>query len=145
MKAGKFCMAALVLLAVLALGGCATTEVEYESNFWGLDDRGEINILLSRSVPKLTVLIDDRIVLDGRGWNTRRVDVRNVPDGPHHVKMFADSWQLQENFYYEETVELGRGEILPIMANVPQYSTAYWIYVIGIAIVSALPSVIVYY
>lgn len=145
MKVGKPCLFALVALALLVLGGCATTEVAYENNFFGLESKGEINILLSRAVPQLTVLVDDRIVLDARGWNTRRVDVKNVPGGTHRVKMFANSWQLEENFYFEETVTLGRGEKLPIMVGVPRYSAMYWIYVIGIAIVSALPSVIVYY
>ena len=145
MKAKKPCLFALALLAILVLGGCATTEVAYEDNFFGLGSKGEINILLSRAVPQLTVLIDDRLVLDARGWNTRRVDVRNVPEGTHRVKMFANSWQLEENLYFEETVVLDRGEKLPLMVSVPNYSAMYWIYVIGIAIVSALPSVIVYY
>ena len=145
MKAEKPCLFALALLALLVLGGCATTEVAYEDNFFGLESKGEIDILLSRAVPQLTVLVDDRLVLDARGWNTRRVDVRNVPAGTHQVKMFANSWQLEENLYFEETVVLGRGEKLPLLISVPNYSTMYWIYVIGIAIVSALPSVIVYY
>lgn len=145
MKAGKTCLFGLAVLALLVLGGCATTEVAYEDNFFGLESKGEINILLSRSVPQLTVLVDDRIVLDARGWNTRRVDVKNVPGGMHRIKMFANSWQLEENFYYEENIALDRGEHLPLTVAVPRYSTMYWIYVIGIAIVSALPSVIVYY
>jgi len=145
MKAEKPCLGALALLSLLVLGGCATTEVAYEDNFFGLESKGEIDILLSRAVPQLTVLVDDRLVLDARGWNTRRVDVRNVPAGTHRVKMFANSWQLEENLYFEETVVLDRGEKLPLVVSVPSYSTMYWIYVIGIAIISALPSVIVYY
>ncbi len=78
MKAEKPCLVALALLSLLVLGGCATTEVAYEDNFFGLESKGEIDILLSRAVPQLTVLVDDRLVLDARGWNTRRVDVRNV-------------------------------------------------------------------
>lgn len=138
-------MLGLALLSLLALGGCATTQVEYENNFWGSGGDGEINILLSRSVPQLTVIIDDRIVLDARGWNTRRVDILNVPSGPHRVKLFANSWQLEENFHYEDKVVLGRGERLPLMIGVPQYSAMYWIYVIGLAIISALPTVVVHY
>lgn len=145
MKCMKFTAMGIVLFSILALAGCATMQVEYESNFWGSDNRGEINILLARSVPQLTVLVDDRIVLDARGWNTRRVDIRNIPTGTHRVKMFANSWQLKEDFHYEDTVVLGRGDRVPLMVSVPQYSTAYWIYVIGIAVISALPSVIVYY
>jgi hypothetical protein len=135
----------IVLFAVLALTSCATTQVEYERNFWGSDNEGEINILLARSVPQLTVIVDDRIVLDARGWNTRRVDIKNLPSGSHTVKMFANSWQLEEDFQYEEKVTLGRGEKIPLMVNVPRYSTMYWIYVIGVAVISALPSVVVYY
>lgn len=145
MRSTKFAALAIAFLAVLFLAGCATTQVEYESDFWGSGDKGEINILLSRSVPQLTVLIDDRIVLDARGWNTRRVDIRNVPSGPHQVKMFANSWQLKENLYYEENLRLGRGETRPLLVAVPQYSTMYWVYVIGLAIISALPTVVVYY
>lgn len=134
----------LAILSLLVLGGCATTQVEFENSIWSMGD-GEINILLSRAVPQLTVLVDDRIVLDARGFNTRRVDIRNVPSGSHRVKLFANSWQLENDLYYEEEVRVGRGERLPIMVSVPRYSTLYWVYIIGVAIVSALPSVVVYY
>ena len=134
----------LAVLSLLVLGGCATTQVDYQEDFWGTNE-GEINILLSRSVPQLTVLVDDRIVLDARGFNTRRVDIRNVPSGSHRVKLFANSWQLESDLYHEEEIKLGRGEKLPVMVNVPHYSTLYWVYIIGVAIVSALPSVVVYY
>jgi len=145
MKTAKSWLIPIAFLSLLVLGGCATTQVEYESNFWGSNDKGEINILLSRSLPQLTVLVDDRIILDARSWHTRRVDIRNVPIGPHRVKMFANSWQLEENFYYEETVMLGAGGRLPIAVGVPQYSALYWIYIIGLAIISALPTVVIYY
>ena len=134
----------LAIVSLLILGGCATTQVDYQEDFWGAND-GEINILLSRSVPQLTVLVDDRIVLDARGFNTRRVDIRNLPSGPHRVKLFANSWQLENDLYHEEEIMLGRGERMPIMVNVPRYSTLYWVYIIGVALVSTLPSVVVYY
>ena len=40
MKAEKPCLFALALLALLVLGGCATTEVAYEDNFFGLESKG---------------------------------------------------------------------------------------------------------
>lgn len=135
---------AIVILALLVLGGCATTQVQYETTIWNMAD-GEINILLSRAVPQLTVVVDDRVLVDARGVNTRRVDIRNLPSGPHRVKLFANSWQLENDLYYEEEVRVGRGEKRPIMVSVPRYSTLYWVYIIGVAIVSALPSVVVYY
>ncbi len=140
---GLGCMV-LAALAILLLAGCATAQADYGNGIWNMGD-GEINILLSRSVPQLTVLVDDRILLDARGPNTRRVDIRNVPAGSHRVKLFANSWQLEHELYHEEEVRLGRGEKLPLLVSVPRYSTLYWIYIIGVAIVSALPTVVVYY
>lgn len=133
-----------VVFAIL-LCSCATTQVEYESSFLGIEKGGEINILLSRSVPQLTIIIDDQIMIDARWFNTRRVNIKNVPKGEHSIKMFANSWQLKENFKYEDSISVTNGKDIPIMVDVPQYSTMYWIYVVGITIVSALPSIIIYY
>jgi hypothetical protein len=126
--------------------GCATTSVKYDEDaFFSLNNnKGEINILLARAVPKMTLVMDDKILVDSRFWGTKRVDIKNVPNGEHKIKAFADSWQLKENFQFEQTIEVKKNAKVPIMVQVPQYSTMYWIYVIGIAIVSALPSIIVY-
>jgi hypothetical protein len=137
-------LALCITLLTLATS-CATTSVEYEEGFSLFKSGSEVNILLARAVPQLTVLIDDKIVVDSRVWGTRRVDIQSIPEGQHTIKMFANSWQLKENFSYEEKFDLRKNAKKPIMVQVPQYSTMYWIYVIGIAIVSALPSVVVYY
>jgi len=135
----------LLVAATALLVSCASTEVQYEKSFLGLDKGGELNILLSRAIPQLTIIVDDKIVMDARIFGTRRVDIKNVPKGEHSVKMFANSWQLKENFKYEGTLTVKTGKDIPVMIDVPQYSTMYWIYVIGIAVVSALPTVVVYY
>lgn len=134
-----------LILCLLLVLSCATTRVVYEESFLGIDKGGEVNILLSRAVPQLTIIMDDKILLDARGFGTRRVDIKNVPKGEHSIKMFANSWQLKENFKYEGVTTVKTGKDFPIMIDVPQYSTMYWIYIIGIAIVSALPSVVVSY
>jgi hypothetical protein len=136
----------LVIAASLCvLVGCTTTQVAYEQNFLGISAGGEVNLLLARAVPQLTVIIDDKVVLDARFFGTRRVDIEGVPNGEHSLKLFANSWQLEKSFMYECNFVMKRNGILPIAIEVPQYSIMYWIYVIGIAVVSALPTIVVRY
>lgn len=135
----------ILVVSILFLSSCATTQVSYEQSIFGFDRGGEVNIVLSRAVPQLTIVVNDKIVLDARTFGTRRVDIKGLPRGEHSIKMFANSWQLKENFRYEGTVEVRAGRSQPVMVEVPQYSTMYWVYVIGLAVVSALPSVVVVY
>lgn len=134
-----------VLFAGFFLAGCATIDVEYEGDYFDFGGKGDISLIMSRSVPRLTVLVDNRIVLDGRHADTRRVDILGVPEGSHRIVMFADSWKLKENFHFETDVRVRRGETEVVTALVPQYSPMYWIYIIGMAIASSLPPVVVRY
>ncbi len=100
---------------------------------------------MNRAIPQLTVVMDNKILLDSRGSNTRRVNIKNIPYGEHTIEVFANSWQLKENFHYSGIKNIDSEYETPLTLQVPAYSTLYWIYVIGVAIVSALPSVVVYY
>lgn len=139
-KVTLVCMIGILLL----LTACTTTDVQYKDNFLGLATTGEATIILSRAVPQLTLLVDDKILIDARWMGTRRVNISNLPLGTHTIQMFANSWQLEENFSYTGTITVKRANT-PIMLEVPQYSPMYWIYTISMVILSALPSVAVSY
>ena len=135
------CLALIASVSVL-VAGCATTTVQYKKEPKPQD--GSINILLSRAAPKLSVVMDDDILVDARVWGTRRVNVENIPPGKHQVKVFASSWHLSEPVNYSESVEVPEGGEVPVIMQVPPYSTMYWVYVIAVGVVSAIPVIIVY-
>jgi hypothetical protein len=139
-----------IFVSIIALGlllGCATVDRSYEEEniFEAFSRKGEVTVLLNRAIPGLTVVMDNKILLDSRGSSTRRVNIKNIPYGEHTIGVFADSWQLKENFNYSGKIEVDSEYEEPVMLQVPPYSALYWIYVIGVAVVSALPSVVVYY
>lgn len=145
MKRTAILLALVAISAFFLLTACTTVDVEFREDFFSLESTGDVSILLSRAVPRLTVLVDNRVVLDGRLADTRRVDILNVPEGSHEIRMFADSWKLKENFHYETDVRIRRNETTFVTAIVPQFSTMYWIYIIGMAVASSLPTVVVHY
>ena len=134
----------LVLCVSFLTAGCATTNQQYQSGF-GSGSDGDINILLSRVSPQVSVVIDEKIVLDSRWLGTRRVNVIGVPPGEHTVHVFANSWQLASPLDEKRTISVSERASVPVVVQVPQYSTLYWVYVIALGVVSALPAVVVYY
>ena len=141
-------IAAVVMVAVF-LYGCATTSVMYNGGTYNeaviLPNTGTASILLSSAAPQVSVVIDDRILLDARYLQTRRVDVRNIPLGTHTIKVFANSWQLSGPIDYSGTLDVSGSGASPIIIQVPPYSTLYWVYIIACAVVAFLPAVVVYY
>lgn len=132
-----------VLCLSIILSGCATIGRDYPSNSG--PQSGGIAILLSRATPQVSVIIDGKLLLDNRSWATRRVNVANVPSGPHNVRVFASSWQLSDPLNFQETVAVQSAGDTPVVVPVPNYSALYWIYYIAIVVVSALPTVYVVY
>ncbi len=135
---------AVVVVAAVFLSGCATTSVAYEEGA-RLRHTGNLSVLLSKAAPQVSVIIDDRILVDARCLQTRRVDVEGIPVGPHRIKVFANSWQLSGPVDYSAPIDINEGGTLPIVIQVPAYSTLYWVYVIAIAVVSVLPTIVVVY
>ena len=134
-------LASLMSIAILS-AGCATTSVPFRED---APPRSEtINILLSRASPQVSVIVDDRILVDARYWGTRRVNIENVPPGEYQVRVFANNWQLSGPIDYSETIEVLEGENIPIILQVPPYSTMYWIYIIGIGVASSIPIFFIY-
>ncbi len=137
-----FRCAAIVMSALLLFGSCATTTVPYDGRLRA-EPSGNINILMSRAAPQVSVVVDDRILVDARVWGTRRVDIENVPPGEHRVRVFANSWQLSGPIDFSDTVDVSERGNVPVVIQVSPYSTLYWIYLIGVGIVSALPTIVV--
>ena len=133
----------LVLCVSIFTAGCVTNQ-QYPNGPRRRTD-GNINILLSRVSPQVSVVVDNKIVLDSRWLGTRRVNVLGVPPGEHLVHVFANSWQLAGPLNEEHTINVPEQGSVPVVIQVPQYSVLYWVYVIALGVVSALPTVLVYY
>ncbi len=60
--------------------------------------------------------------------------------------MFANTWQLEGPIDHSETVSISDGAAVPMILQVPKYSTMYWIYLTGVVgvstVVSALPAIL---
>lgn len=140
----RFSAAATIVFFLLSTIGCGTVD-RYYPNGEGAPVAGDINILLTRAAPGVSVVIDNKIALDSRYFGTRRVNIIGAPAGEHELEIFASSWQLSEPLNVTETVEVTRGTDSPVVVQVPQYSTLYWVYVIAIGVASALPVVIFSY
>ena len=132
---------ALILCSALFLNACATIKKPYGK--MGKEKySGIIQILLSRSTPELSVVIDDIILVDARRWGTRRVDVLRVPPGEHEIKVFASSWMLSKPFNYSKTIEVLEDGSTPVIIQVPPYSKLYWTYIIITLVVTSAASII---
>lgn len=93
----------------------------------------------------MTVVIDDRILVDARPFWTRRVDIIGVPPGQHRLRVLANSWQLKKEIDFDTEIRLEENDSRIAMVSVPPYSAGYWAYIVALAVGSALPVVIVSY
>ena len=137
----KISVLATIIIFLVGIIGCATVDTYYP-NREGKPVAGAINVLLTRAAPGVSVIIDNKIALDSRYFGTRRVNIIGVPAGEHEIEVFASSWQLKEPLNVVETIEVTTGADSPIIVQVSPYSTMYWVYVIAVGIVSALPALI---
>lgn len=132
----------LPAVCLIAFSACTTTA--YFTSGSAAEPTGSLSILLSSAAPQVSVLVDDRILVDARIFATRRVDVLRVPAGTHSVRVFANSWQLSAPIDFSETIDIGSNKNVPVVIQVPPYSTLYWVYVIAIGVASMIPVVVVY-
>ena len=133
----------LFVALIIILASCTTARISYTQESDIKSETAKVTVLLSRAVPQLSVIMNDKILLDSRGFSTKKVIISDVPIGENKIKMIANSWQLRENFTYRDSIMVKSNSENPLTREVPQYSTMYWVYVVGIGVASVLPSIIV--
>lgn len=132
---------AAATLAVVVLACCATT-VPYSKDAEALQT-GTVTILLSSTAPRLSVVLDGRVLVDKRLYETQRVDVVGVPAGQHTIRVFTENWQLSRTINYEATVEVKPGDTNSIPIEVPPRSQLYWVFSVGLIVLEVVPVIVV--
>lgn len=121
-------------LGLLLFTSCAKhIYVDYQNE---ATNTGTLVIKPSKPTQRTFVTINDSLVVDRKF--AKSVSLKNVPEGAHVINYTSENSWYKDKLNAEIVVKLDKGREITKLVEVPPYSTGYWIYVTGSAIVGAL-------
>jgi len=100
---------------------------------------GTVVLKPSKPTERTFVTINDNLIVDKK--KVKFVTINNVPDGDYNIHYTSESGWYKEKLDAKIPVQMENGKEITKLVEVPPYSTGYWIYLTGCAI---LPWVIIF-
>lgn len=100
---------------------------------------GKIVLRPSKSTDKTFVTINDNLIVNKK--NVKSVTINNVPYGNYIINYTSENGWYKEKLNAEIPIKIENNKEITKLVEVPPYSTGYWVYVTGTAI---LPWVILF-
>jgi len=136
MKKSIFNLLALILCVTLFSSCAKNVVIPFQANG---TNTGSVKIKPSIPIKAASVTVDGNLIWDKKS-RIKSLTITNMPNGNHDINVVSASWYYKEALNHKETVNLGNGENRAILVSVPPYSTGYYLYMTGVIIVCALPS-----
>ena len=131
----KAILVIVLLVIIVVLAGCAKdVRVRYAVV---PDESGTVVIKLSAPMEKVSVTVDDNMVVEDA--HTQRIQVENVPVGKRKIHIIAESGERKEKLDKELEVIVKSNETSAVLVEVPPYSIGYYIYWVILVLVPWIP------
>ncbi len=120
----------IFLSAILVFSSCSKhIYINYQSES---ANTGKIVLKPNQPTGRTFVTINDNLVVDKK--NVKSVTIKNVPNGVYNIHYTSDNTWYKEKLDVQIPVKIESEKEITKLVEVPPYSTGYWIYVSGIAV-----------
>ena len=93
---------------------------------------GKVVLKPTKPTENTFVTINDNLIVDKK--NVKSVTINNVPDGDFSIHYTSDNSFYKDKLDTQITLKMENGKEITKLVEVPPYSTGYWIYMGGMAI-----------
>lgn len=127
------------MIAIALIGFTSCSKHLYVSYQAESSNTGQIVLKPSKPTSRTFVTVNDNLMVDKK--NVKSVTISNVPEGEFEVHYTSDNGWYKNKLDQKIPIEMKDGKQITKLIEVPPYSTGYWVYVTGMAI---LPWVVIY-
>jgi len=93
---------------------------------------GKVVLKPSKPTERTFVTINDNLIVDKK--NVKSVTINNVPDGDFNIHYTSDNSWYKDKLDVQIPLKMENGKEMTKLVEVPPYSTGYWIYIGGMAV-----------
>ncbi len=93
---------------------------------------GKVVLKPSKPTERTFVTINDNLIVDKK--NVKSVTINNVPDGDFNIHYTSDNSWYKDKLDVQIPLKMENGKEMTKLVEVPPYSTGYWIYMGGMAV-----------
>ena len=93
---------------------------------------GKVVLKPSKPTERTFVTINDNLIVDKK--NVKSVTINNVPDGNFNIHYTSDNIWYKDKLDVQIPLKMENGKEMTKLVEVPPYSTGYWIYMGGMAV-----------
>jgi uncharacterized protein YcfL len=93
---------------------------------------GKVVLKPSKPTERTFVTINDNLIVDKK--NVKSVTINNVPDGNFNIHYTSDNSWYKDKLDVQIPLKMENGKEMTKLVEVPPYSTGYWIYMGGMAV-----------
>jgi uncharacterized protein YcfL len=93
---------------------------------------GKVVLKPSKPTVRTFVTINDNLIVDKK--NVKSVTINNVPDGDFNIHYTSDNSWYKDKLDVQIPLKMENGKEMTKLVEVPPYSTGYWIYMGGMAV-----------
>lgn len=97
---------------------------------------GRILLKPSKPTERTFVTINDSLIVENK--SIKSITINNVPLGNFNLHYTSDNSWYKDKLDVQIPIEMKSGKEITKLVEVPPYSTGYWIYFTGIAIIPPL-------
>lgn len=123
----------LLLIVVVLIGFSSCSKHLYVNYQSESSNTGQIVLKPSTPTSRTFVTVNDNLIVDKK--SVKSVTIANVPAGDYKVHYTSENSWYKDKLDTELDVEMANGKEITKLIEVPPYSTGYWIYVSGMAII----------
>ena len=120
----------IILFFVMLLNSCAKNiYITYQAEG---ANTGIVILKPAKPTSRTFVTINDNLLIDKK--SIKSVTVKNVPAGEYSIHYSSDNSWYKDKMDVQINTEIEPGKEVTKIIEVPPYSTGYWIYISGLAI-----------
>ncbi|MBK7762508.1 MAG: hypothetical protein IPI46_03945 [Bacteroidetes bacterium] len=128
----------LLILTNILLIFCSCSKHIYVNYQTETANTGKVTIKPTKPTDKTYVTINDSLIVDKK--NVKSVTITNLPIGDFNIHYTSDNSWYKDKLDTRISVKMEGSKEITKLVEVPPYSTGYWIYITGIAIMPPLIS-----
>jgi hypothetical protein len=119
-----------LLAGLLVMSSCTKhIFVNYQTDSSGT---GKVVLKPSKPTTKTLVTINDKLIVDMK--NAKSVTINNLPIGEYSIHYTSDNSWYKDKLDVKIPLKVEEGSDKTMLVEVPPFSTGYWIYCSGAAI-----------